>query len=164
MSAKKIPPDLEPELLARAGRGESAAEIAAWLGTQNVQISDRGVRRFLEQVRREREPIARSVAVQVVTKTVGTDLAELQNLADEARAVLDKAKERGNLFAAVAAIQAEHAVRSTRLRLAGAEPDPKAPGIIAGGGLRPTAVILLPPERRDPAPTPVPPATPEGSS
>lgn len=154
MSAKKIPPDIEPELLARAGRGESGDQLAAWLSeTHGIEMSGRRVRAFLENIRRERSPIARAATVAAVSKTVGTDLAELEILAGEAREILTLAKGKQNFFAAVQAIQAEAKIRETRLKLSGAM-EPDAPQ----GQRAATAVILLPPEKPIAVPQLPPPA------
>jgi hypothetical protein len=159
VSAKKIPPDIEPELLGRAGRGESGDELAAWLDqAHGIKVSGRRVRAFLEEKRREREPIARAAIVKVVSETVAADLQALDELATEARALLEIAKLSGNLFAAIQAISVEKSVRETRLKLSGGSEPDQPPG----GGRAATAVILLPPERRIelpalPAPAPVTP-------
>lgn len=145
---KKIPPDLEPDLLARAGRGETGDELAAWLKAEHgIEMSGRRVRAFLEAGRREREPIARAATVAAVTKTIGTDLAEMEVLALNARAIHDQALnvvegQRPNLFAAIQAISVEKSIRETRLKLSGAmEPDaPQQPRV--------SAVVLLPPEKK----------------
>lgn len=151
MSAPKIPTALEGDILTRAGQGASAADLAAWLGADHgIEVSDRSVRTFLEKRRREREPIARAVIVENVTKSITTDLDALEYLAGKAREILQRATMGEKLQPSIAldAIKTELAVRAQRLKFAGGDEadgpkgDPRAA----------SAVILLSPRRATASP------------
>lgn len=146
MAAAKIPPDLEGEILARYGRGEGGETIAAWLlSAHGIQVSDRSVRNFLEKKRKEREPIARAVIVEAVTRTVTNDLEALEELAAKAREIqrLSMLGEKKSPTLCLEAIRTELAVRSQRLKFSGGdEPDAPSNGLGAK-----SAVILLSPRR-----------------
>jgi hypothetical protein len=140
MAASKIPPALEGEILARYGAGEGGESIAAWLlSAHGIQVSDRAVRNFLEKKRKEREPIARAVIVEAVTKTVTRDLDALESMILRAQTIgMNPLLHPGT---ALDAIKVELAIRTTRLKFSGGD-EPDAPQ--AGAK---SAVILLSPRR-----------------
>jgi len=158
MAASKIPPELEGEILARYGKGDGGEAIAAWLlSAHGIQVSDRAVRNFLEKKRKEREPIARAVIVEAVTKTVTSDLEALEVLISESREIQRMAMlvEKKSPTLALEAIRTQLAIRQTRLKFSGGD-EPDAP---TAGGPK-TAVVLLSPRRAiAPPQIPAPPSS-----
>lgn len=77
--ASAIPDNLVPELLAQAGEGKSASEIAQYfLVTHNIACSDAAVRKRLRRIREERAPITQAVLADKLGRTVAIDLERLE--------------------------------------------------------------------------------------
>lgn len=71
----KIPPKLKDDLLRMRGAGKIAAELREWLSAEHgIEVTLRGVQRYLERIDKERAPIARAVAIQELTGKVVADL------------------------------------------------------------------------------------------
>lgn len=85
--SKKLTPTLRREILEKAALGSSAREIAAWLAAERgVKVSHQAVGNALRQVRTERADVAKAVVREVLVKTVGGDLAHLDELLGDLRA------------------------------------------------------------------------------
>jgi hypothetical protein len=89
----RIPVDRYPEILKRAGAGESSDAIAEWLGTVGVTVSGRAVRGLLERTRTERGDAAKVAARQVLAPVITSDLAALDDIIRRARAIEERASE-----------------------------------------------------------------------
>jgi hypothetical protein len=76
--ARKITPNLEREIMAKAADGESPQAIAAWLEKERgVKISRQAVFNRLKQTRVERAEVAKVVTREKLSKSVGSDLEGL---------------------------------------------------------------------------------------
>jgi hypothetical protein len=83
---KAIPPDVEPEVMAKAGEGLSTRQIAAWLTSERgIKASPAAVLRLLTRITAERRPIADAVAREKLAGTIAPDLDAMAGL--EARSV-----------------------------------------------------------------------------
>lgn len=71
---RKIPPNLEDDILRLRGEGKVESEIAAWLGTKGVDITTRGVGKFLERFDKKRAPLAQAIAEKELSGKVIADL------------------------------------------------------------------------------------------
>jgi hypothetical protein len=92
-SARAVPPNLEPRVLAKAGEGLSASEIAAWLKSEHrINCSGRSVQRLLARVAAERKPVAEAVVREKLAKTIGADLDAVNDAL--ARALNDEQRSR----------------------------------------------------------------------
>jgi len=121
---KVIPPEREPAILERVGRGESADSVAVWLsGELGRKVNGRRVREFLERSRKERAPIAAAVIADKIGKTVGSDLDALQEMIAEAAALQKQMAEGGDPRGAVTALREKHSIVKTRLEMSGAGGD-----------------------------------------
>jgi hypothetical protein len=86
VSAKAIPPNLQDEVLARAGEGLTAPQIAVWLAeAKGVQCSSKAVQRLLARVTAERRPLVQAVVSEKLSKSVATDLDAVDGILDRAR-------------------------------------------------------------------------------
>lgn len=149
-SSRAVPPNLEPEVLKKAGEGLSASGIAAWLKVEHrITCSGRSVQRLLARVAAERKPAAEAVVRDALGKTLNAGLSELsaattRALNDEqrSRAASTKAKPGTADWArcmSAAAAAHRNLLRSLQLRfhLSGAN----------GDGEGEDGVVLLPAER-----------------
>lgn len=88
-----IPPDREPEILARAGKGETAEQIAAWLSLPEVlnrPVDGRRVREFLEANRKSRAGITAAIIEKRVSESVVSDLDAVAALLNGERTLQEK--------------------------------------------------------------------------
>jgi len=84
---RAIPPNLEAEVLAKAGEGLSCPRLAAWLKeTHGLKVSARAVQRFLRDIAEERKPIAQAVIRDKLGKTLTADLDAVEGLLSRAEA------------------------------------------------------------------------------
>lgn len=100
MSApNSIPPNLEPELLKKAGEGLALRAIAAWLLAEHgVKTSHVTVQRVLARIARERAPIAQAVVREELSTTLTSDLRVADGIL--ARALADEETARAALAGA----------------------------------------------------------------
>lgn len=141
---KKIPPTLHPEILAKAGGGATAQQIADWLEADHgIKVTRRAVAHHLKQTQAERAEITRAVAREKLAPTVTSDLDELARLRDEAEKikVMALSGEEPALGHALRAIEIQSLITDKRLKYSGAG-EPDVPG--AGAG-----VLILPVEQED---------------
>lgn len=85
---KVIPQEREQEILARAGAGETAEQIAVWLSGPDVldrRVDGRRVREFLEAQRKGRAPITQAIIEKHVAETVTSDLDAVDDLLKDER-------------------------------------------------------------------------------
>lgn len=81
----KIPPKLFEDLLRLRADGKSGQDMADWLKTEHgVKVSRQAVQNKLAAIDKEREPIARAVAIAKLTKSVATDLDAVEAIIDRA--------------------------------------------------------------------------------
>ncbi len=155
-----IPPDLEPEILAKAGTGATMRQIAAWLKAEKGVVTSYGsVARILKRVRTERAEVSKAVLREQLSRTLTQDVDRLEKWAAriDRLALHDfEALENGGQFARMGAegpiyvegretlvklLEQLRKVTDTKLRYSGAaEPDPE-------GARRP--VIMVPAESDD---------------
>jgi hypothetical protein len=122
-SARVIPPDLNPEILAKAGEAWSGDRIAKWLGeVHQVQVGGHAVRALLRKLREERRETAQAVVQNELAGKLTADLDAVEWLGGRARRLGLKAEKRGELGVALRAVEVELSVRETRIRLAGGAP------------------------------------------
>ncbi len=138
----RIPREHQPEILKRAGRGESAAGIATWLETLGVRVSDRAIRALLAKTRAERGDAAKVAVRETLAPVVTSDLDELDAIRARLRGYEEQAADEGNLDLAVRSAKEQAAVLDKKLHYAGADEPTTPEGITA-------AVIVLPPETED---------------
>lgn len=149
----RIPPDRHPEILRRAGSGESAAQIAAWLATEGIKVSDRAVRKLLERVRTERADATKAVVREQLQQEALGDVAHLEAARLRAAEIekaageiaqapdLDPKLKLRALTTQLDAIEAQRKIVDTKLHYAGAdEPDAAAQAM---------GIVILPPEQPD---------------
>jgi hypothetical protein len=117
---KRITGDMVAGMLKLAGSGKSAAEIAAWiLAEHKVKVSDRAVRQHLAKVAKDREPLAKAVVQEQLSKTLTADITALDRLLGRAHQVeLDagnpeKLEELDKELARLALSDIEEAVDAT---------------------------------------------------
>jgi uncharacterized protein YjbJ (UPF0337 family) len=117
-----IPVTLEAEVIAKASQGLSSAAIAAWLKeAHGVEVSDRTVRRRVQDRATERADATKGTVREKLGKEVTSDLDEMRAAADRAKsyeAELVKAEDyRGATMAAKAVAE----ILDKRLHYAGAD-------------------------------------------
>lgn len=77
--SRAIPPDLEPEVLAKYGEGWRSRKIAEWLKVEHgVECSHAAVARIVAHARTERADVAKDVVREKLSKTLTTDLDVLE--------------------------------------------------------------------------------------
>jgi plasmid stabilization system protein ParE len=75
---RKITPELEKEILAKAAEGDSSRMIAEWLlEARGVKVCHQAVNQMLRQTRQTRADVAKGVVREVLTGQVMTDLGRL---------------------------------------------------------------------------------------
>lgn len=78
LMSRKIPPDLEPLILAKFGKGGSSRSIANWLKTEHsVECSYGSVARLLKRARTERADVAKAIIREKLGAVVLNDLDRL---------------------------------------------------------------------------------------
>lgn len=94
MAVRKIPKELEPEIIARTAQGASARQIADWLlADHGVSVKRQSVLAFLHRTGNERAEVAKAVVREVLTRTVTSDLEHLEEIRNELRERRKKAAE-----------------------------------------------------------------------
>lgn len=137
---KKIPPALHPEILAKAGGGATAQQIADWLEADHgIKVTRRAVAHHLKQTQSERSEITRAVAREKLAPTVTSDLDELEAIKQRLHEVEREARQRPELMGhRLRALELQAKVTDRKLHYSGAgEPD------AAAGNL---GVVVLPEE------------------
>lgn len=132
----RIPHDKHPEILRRAGAGETSDQIAAWLATEGIKVSGRAIRDLLARSRQERGDTAKVVVREELAKSLTGDLHELEQVRLRAVALEQAAmpqagkngrKTKGNPGIALKALELQRKVLDTKLHYSGAdEPDAAA--------------------------------------
>lgn len=136
---RKIPPERHHEVLARAGLGETSEQIARWLETVGLTVSDRAVRRLLAKTKQFRADAVQAAVREKLAPVATTDLDELGAIADRLAGYERQAAEAGEWETAIRAAKAHADVRDKRLHYTGLDaPDAaQAPAV--------TAIVVLPP-------------------
>lgn len=93
---RKIPPNLEPDILRLRGEGKTEAQTAAWLFTAHeIKVTKRGVGKLLERLDRKRAPIAQAVAERELSGKVIADLQGFDGIIRRAEKD-ERASEKGD--------------------------------------------------------------------
>lgn len=86
-----IPPNLEREVLERAGEGMNTQQIAAWLKSERgIETSRYAVARLIGRGKAERAEIAQAVVKEKLAASVTADLDVLGELQARLKAVADR--------------------------------------------------------------------------
>lgn len=135
---RKIPPNLEPMIHAKASAGASTRAIAEWLGTQGLKISHVAVGRFLRETEAVRSHAVAAMVKEVLLPEIKTDLehlVELQKVMRDHR-IKAMASDGGiDHLDLTRLTRTECLILMTKFRLSGAAGD---------DGGRPTGVVMLP--------------------
>lgn len=118
---------LVAQLVARSVEGATTPQLVEWLRSEHQLIrSARQIRRYLAEHVDDRHSAVRTAVAERLTPVVTGDLDELERIATRLRRIADKT-ESEHLGVAIRALVGEAHVRTTRLRIAGAQgADPAA--------------------------------------
>lgn len=135
---RKITPDMEPMVHAKATSGASTRAIAEWLGTQGIKISHVAVGKFLRDTEAVRSHAVSAMVREVLLPEIRTDLehlVELQRVMREHRIKAMAADEGIDHLDLTRLTRTECLILMTKFRLSGA---------VGDDGARPTGVVMLP--------------------
>lgn len=136
--AKKLPPDLIPEILTRAGQGFTTRQISEWLFTDHaVKYSHASVANLLKATRTERADVAKEVVREHLGRHLNRDLERLETIrAAIARKVRGLGRKTGKdaIAAWARLLELEVKVIDRKLHYAGADvPDDPDDAIALAG-------------------------------
>lgn len=138
-----IPPDLEPLVIAEAGKGLTTRQIAAWLKDRHgVETSHKSVAKVLARTRSERSEVAKVVLREKLGGSLTTDIDRLEKHASKLDTLADSAAEIKEFDSYARLVEQLRKITDTKLHYSGAgEADEDK------GSRKP--VIFIPPESDD---------------
>lgn len=97
MSNIKITPELQRALLARAAKGASSPELAAWLAAEHgLHVTERAIRKRLAQTHEERADVAKAVVREAIGPHIVDDLALLTSELDKVAKLSERLHKRSH--------------------------------------------------------------------
>ena len=119
---RKIPTEVETEILSRAAKGESSDSIATWLEeTHGIEVTSRTIRRIVAAKAAMRGEVTKGAVRDLLGPQVVSDVDELRSAAERVKGYEAALVDKGDLRGATLAAKAVADILDKRLHYAGAD-------------------------------------------